>query len=109
VFNFSYRSKGKPSSAQYLDGSVMYLFSNILLGPDILQKELARQVVKTEVKEEKIEKKRKRNEDVDEDLTYMSDDNDFFVAEPRSGRKSQRSGEPRVIETIDLMDDLDDD
>jgi hypothetical protein len=76
---------------------------------DILQKELLRQANGSEIKQETPGKKRKRSEQTDEDTAYPSDGKEFFVAASDSARKARKSGGRADIETINLIDNLEDD
>jgi hypothetical protein len=76
-----------------------------------LVKELLRQANDGEIKAETVGRKRKRTEqtDGDEDFDYLTNGNEPFVAESGSARKARKSREHAEIETISLVDDLEDD
>jgi hypothetical protein len=71
-----------------------------------LEKELLTQANESGVKQEMAEKKRKRTEETDDDVAYISDGNELFVAASASARKLRSRGRAG-IETINLIDDLD--
>jgi hypothetical protein len=74
-------------------------------------KELLRQANDGEIGAETLGKKRKWTEQTDEneDVDYLTNGNELFVAESGSARKARKSGERAEIETINLVDDLEDD
>lgn len=57
-----------------------------------MQKELAEQKSDLEVKQEILEKKRKRTEQTDEDITYLFNGNELFVSAPGRSRLRNRRG-----------------
>lgn len=67
------------------------------------------QANESETKQETVGKKRKRIERTDEDIAYLSDGNELFVAPSGSDRKVRKSRGRADIETINLVDDLEDD
>jgi hypothetical protein len=87
------------------------LFVNELFLLDLLVKELLRQANDGEIGAETVGKKRKRTEQTDEneDVDYLTNDNELFVAESGSAMRARKSGERAEIEAINLVDDLDDD
>jgi len=74
-----------------------------------LKKELLRPANESEIKQETVGKKRKQSEQTDEDVDYSSDGNELFVAGSGSARKARKTGGRADIETINLIDDLEDD
>lgn len=85
------------------------MITDIIFLLDPLQKELDKQVKEAEFKQETIERKRKRKEKVDEDNAYLSDGNELFVAASDLARKARGFEGRAEIETINLIDDLEDD
>lgn len=76
---------------------------------DLLEKELLRQANETKIKREAVGKTRKRTKQTDDDIAYLSDGNELFVAASGSARKTRKSGGHAEIATISLIDDLEDD
>jgi hypothetical protein len=108
VFNFSYRSRGKAELPHHTHVRRNCPFANFLFPQDLLEKELLRQANESKIKRETAGKKRRQTQQMAEDMAYLSDDNELLVTASGSARKARRTGVRAEIETINLIDDLED-